>query len=86
MGKRAPNPSFSPKVSNTFIAGIPCYGPSAHARQLKACVETAQTIEHHAYKLVIDPALQSVGRVCRGRTVLSSSKTSPQSFTVKEPQ
>lgn len=36
---------FSRKVSNTLIAGIPYYVPSAHARvQLKARVETAQTI------------------------------------------
>lgn len=86
VGKRTANPSFSRKVSNTFIAGIPYNVPSAHARQPKARVETAQTIEHHANKLVIDQALKPVERVCRGRTILSSSKTSHQSFTVKEPQ
>lgn len=63
VGKRTSNPPFSRKVSNTFIAGIPYNVPSAHARQLKARVETAQTIEHHANKLVLDQALQPVGRV-----------------------
>lgn len=40
--------------------------PSAHARQLKARVETAQTIEHHANKLVIDQALKPVERIVVG--------------------
>lgn len=84
MGKRTQNPSFSRKVSNTFIAGIPYNVPSAHARQLKARVETAQTIEHHANKLVIDQALKPVERIVVGGP--SSLHQRHQSFTVKEPQ